>query len=99
MVPANQEALGQGEVVLLGEGGESGELPTETSLVFAVLEVCLCVLVNQLPALSPSPPPCQGHPPHPDTTGSLVASAISTLEQLPNLCSPQGNIIISRFQL
>uniref|UniRef100_A0A1B6GMZ3 HEAT repeat-containing protein 5A n=1 Tax=Cuerna arida TaxID=1464854 RepID=A0A1B6GMZ3_9HEMI len=94
MVPANQEALAQQEVELLGEGGVSGELPTESSLVFAMLEVCLCVLVSQVPGVSPSPPVCQGVMRHTDHTGMLVASALSTLEQLPRLCSPQGAVSI-----
>lgn len=89
MAPANQESPAALKVELLGEGGESGELPTESSLVFAVLEVCLCALVSQIPGLSPAPP-CQGMPRHTDPTGALVASTLATLQHLPRLCSPQG---------
>lgn len=98
MVPANQEALRQDEVALLGEGGESGQLPTESSLVFAVLEVCLCALVSQLPTLSPTPMPSQGRPHHLDITGTLVTSTLYMLEQLPNLCSPQGMFFYTNFK-
>lgn len=89
MVPANQEALVQQEVDLLGEGGETGELPTESSLVFAALEVCLCALVGQLPALSPSSTLPQ-RPSH-GISDAVVASTLSALQLLPQLCSPQGN--------
>lgn len=42
------------EVDLLGEGGATGDILPGTSLVFAVLEVCLCLIVRHLPALSPT---------------------------------------------
>ena len=38
----------------IGEGGTSGEVVPGKSVVFATLEVCLCILVRQLPALNPS---------------------------------------------
>lgn len=79
----------QQEVDLLGEGGETGELPTESSLVFAALEVCLCALVGQLPALSPSSTLPQ-RPSH-GISDAVVASTLSILQLLPQLCSPQGN--------
>ncbi|XP_063832708.1 HEAT repeat-containing protein 5B-like [Ostrinia nubilalis] len=37
----------------LGEGGPTGDLPPGKSLVFAALELCVCLLVRRLPALSP----------------------------------------------
>lgn len=41
-------------VQLLGEGGPTGDLPPGKSLLFSCLEVCLCLLVRQLPTLSPN---------------------------------------------
>ena len=81
---------------LLGEGGENGEIVPGKSLVFAVLEVCLCLLVRQLPPLNPtplvsSPLRCQ---PLNDNSSKLVASALGSMEELVNLCSPQGALAI-----
>lgn len=80
---------------LLGEGGEEGLITPGQSVVFAVLEVCLCLLVRQIPALNPNPGgatailsqrrylPCE-------KSGKLIAAALNVLETLPSLCSPSG---------
>uniref|UniRef100_A0A034VSR0 HEAT repeat-containing protein 5A n=1 Tax=Bactrocera dorsalis TaxID=27457 RepID=A0A034VSR0_BACDO len=44
----------QTEIENFGEGGESGEITPGTSHVYAVLEVCLCVFVRQIPSMNPS---------------------------------------------
>ncbi|XP_067647146.1 HEAT repeat-containing protein 5B isoform X5 [Eurosta solidaginis] len=44
----------QKEIENLGEGGESGEIVPGISHVYAVLEVCLCVFVRQIPSMNPS---------------------------------------------
>ena len=80
---------------VVGEGGEGGDILAGKSLVFACLEVCLCVLVRHIPALNPSLPPAstQGllQPPRlNESTTQLVCSAISILADLPPLCSPAG---------
>nr|CAD7398135.1 unnamed protein product [Timema poppensis] len=93
MVPANQESSAVQEVDLLGEGDRSGEITPSKSLVFAVLEVCLCLLVRQLPALNPAPvvtPTTRPSQLPSEGSGRLIASALSTMEGLPRLCSPQG---------
>ncbi len=53
-LPANSDSseAGHPELDLLGDGGESGELDPKSSVVFATLEVCLCVLVRHYPELS-----------------------------------------------
>ncbi|XP_021938507.1 HEAT repeat-containing protein 5B isoform X3 [Zootermopsis nevadensis] len=99
MVPANQESRATQEVDLLGEGGSTGDIVPGQSLVFAVLEVCLCLLVRQLPVLNPSPGPVpivrQHHTlPPTEESGQLIAAALSTMECLPRLCSPQGAVAI-----
>ncbi|XP_030374893.1 HEAT repeat-containing protein 5B isoform X2 [Scaptodrosophila lebanonensis] len=38
----------------LGEGGDSGTITPGSSHVYAVLEVCLCVFVRQIPSMNPS---------------------------------------------
>lgn len=102
MAPANQEALVQQEVDLLGEGESSGEITPGKSLVFAVLEVCLCLLVRQLPALNPSSLISTGVRPmtqHPEQSGQLISVALSVMEQLPKLCSPQGKRIMFVYSM
>ncbi|XP_023717362.1 HEAT repeat-containing protein 5B isoform X2 [Cryptotermes secundus] len=99
MVPANQESRATQEVDLLGEGGSTGEIIPGQSLVFAVLEVCLCLLVRQVPALNPLPGPTpivrQHHTLHfTEESGQLIAAALSCMECLPRLCSPQGAVAI-----
>lgn len=79
---------------MLGEGGDTGDISPENSLVFAVLEVCLCLLVRQLPALSPAPNSIIVNSlrvtQNSDESGRLIASAITTMENLHKLCSPKG---------
>lgn len=95
---SNQEASTSLDVDLLGEGGDSGEILPGKSLVFSVLEVCLCLLVRQLPSLSPSPNSTIVNALRitqtPDESGRLIAAALSCMENLHDLCSPQGAISI-----
>ncbi|KAK9890049.1 hypothetical protein WA026_008857 [Henosepilachna vigintioctopunctata] len=82
----------------LGEGGNCGEILPGKSLVFGVLEVCLCLLVRQLPALSPSPNSTIVNSLRItqtlDESGKLIAAALSCMENLHRLCSPQGAVSI-----
>ncbi|KZC10298.1 HEAT repeat-containing protein 5B [Dufourea novaeangliae] len=99
ITPAQEESNEIQDVDLLGEGEEGGELVPGKSLVFAILEVCLCLLVRQIPALNPNPGGTtailsqRGYMPS-EESGKLIAAALSTMESLPNLCSPQGAIAI-----
>lgn len=78
----------------LGEGGEIGDISPENSLVFAILEVCLCLLVRQLPALSPTPNSIIMNSMRVTRncteSSRLIAAAVSTMENLHKLCSPKG---------
>lgn len=90
------------------EGGENGEIVPGKSHVYAVLEVVLCLLVRQIPAMNPSQNSkltaellqkqltmtTNGTYKLSDDNCLLVASALQCLEELPNLCSPQGAIAI-----
>ncbi|KAF7405269.1 hypothetical protein HZH66_004175 [Vespula vulgaris] len=97
--PTQEENNETIELDLLGEGGETGELIPGKSLVFALLEVCLCLLVRQIPALNPNPGSAtailsqKGYIPT-EESGKLIASALNVMESLPVLCSPQGAIAI-----
>nr|XP_032522705.1 HEAT repeat-containing protein 5B [Danaus plexippus plexippus] len=83
----------------LGEGGPTGDLPPGKSLVFACLEVCLCLLVRRLPALSPLKQEGRvgvigvrkGLGVHGDT---LLIKSLASMSQLTTLTSPQGALSI-----
>ncbi|KAL1474253.1 hypothetical protein MTO96_038124, partial [Rhipicephalus appendiculatus] len=100
VAPANQEPRGLAETVLatVGEGGENGELVAGQSVVHALLEVCLCLLVRQLPQLSPQLSSAlhgmrhraQGSRALDSESGQLIAAALGVVADLPQLCSPAG---------
>lgn len=86
------------DISLLGEGGDSGELCPGKSLVVSVLEVCLCLLICQIPTLSPSPNTAivssLRTKQHNGQFSQLLLSSISCIENLHKLCSPKGAINI-----
>ncbi|XP_052891459.1 HEAT repeat-containing protein 5B isoform X3 [Anopheles moucheti] len=97
------------EGVATGEnGGEEGEILPGKSLVYAVLEVVLCLLARQIPGMNPSQSTRvaneqlqrqlaqaqNGIIKLGDDNCLLVASAIQSLNDLPTLCSPLGALSI-----
>lgn len=94
----------QKEVDQLGEGGEAGEIIPGQSVVYAVLEVCLCLFVRQIPTMNPSTTlrltndhlqnqlkiNANGTLTLGDDNNLLVAGALQCLETLTQLCSPKG---------
>ncbi|CAI9730243.1 repeat-containing 5B-like isoform X2 [Octopus vulgaris] len=84
---------------VIGEGGESGEIIKGKSVVYATLEVCLCVLVRQIPALNPTAANTGFQvPTHltkmTDEACQLISSVVLVMAELPNLCSPAGSVTI-----
>ncbi|XP_075963534.1 HEAT repeat-containing protein 5A [Anarhichas minor] len=83
-----------------GEGRDTGGLIPGRSLVFAALELCLCVLVRKLPQISPrlggtSPTGPGGSVwTLTDSDCQLVCSALCVLSELPSVCSPEGSVSI-----
>uniref|UniRef100_K9IQJ8 HEAT repeat-containing protein 5A n=1 Tax=Desmodus rotundus TaxID=9430 RepID=K9IQJ8_DESRO len=82
-----------------GEGKDTGGLVPGRSLVFATLELCVCILVRQLPELNPkltgSPGVKAAKPQMLSEDGSrLVSAALVILSELPAVCSPEGSISI-----
>uniref|UniRef100_A0A673BU21 HEAT repeat-containing protein 5A n=1 Tax=Sphaeramia orbicularis TaxID=375764 RepID=A0A673BU21_9TELE len=73
-----------------GEGRDTGGLIPGRSLVFAALELCLCVLVRKLPQLSPGGSVWTLS----DSDCRLVSSALCVLSELPSVCSPEGSVSI-----
>ncbi|XP_050313880.1 HEAT repeat-containing protein 5B isoform X2 [Anthonomus grandis grandis] len=91
--PDNVETRTRDDRDAMGEGGKDGDLDPDKSLVFAALEICLCLIVRQIPALSPTP--------HPAMTGAprvadpkLLGAAFNALSALPGLCSLQGTLSV-----
>ncbi|XP_053671302.1 HEAT repeat-containing protein 5B isoform X1 [Anopheles nili] len=96
------------DVEYLGEGGEEGEILPGKSLVYAVLEVVLCLLARQIPGMNPSQSTRvaneqlqrqlaqaqHGLIKLGDDNSLLVANAIQSLNDLPKLCSPLGALSI-----
>ncbi|XP_063501968.1 HEAT repeat-containing protein 5A isoform X7 [Symphalangus syndactylus] len=77
-----------------GEGKDTGGLVPGKSLVFATLELCVCILVRQLPELNPkltgSPGVKARKPQMLSEDGSrLVSAALVILSELPAVCSPE----------
>ncbi|XP_034114354.2 HEAT repeat-containing protein 5B isoform X4 [Drosophila albomicans] len=93
-VPENVE-LGEGSVMQPG-----------SSHVYAVLEVCLCLFVRQIPSLNPSKQTnlqldyayaknnASFFSVLGDDNGRLVASGLQCVEQLLELCTPSGALTI-----
>ncbi|XP_016064989.1 PREDICTED: HEAT repeat-containing protein 5A isoform X5 [Miniopterus natalensis] len=82
-----------------GEGKDTGGLVPGKSLVFATLELCVCILVRQLPELNPkltgSPGVKAAKPQMLSEDGSrLVSAALGILAELPAVCSPEGSISV-----
>ncbi|KAJ7407842.1 hypothetical protein BTVI_61674 [Pitangus sulphuratus] len=82
-----------------GEGKDTGGLVPGKSLVFATLELCVCILVRQLPQLNPkltcSPAVQPGKHLLLSEDGSrLVAAALVILSDVPAICSPEGSVSV-----
>lgn len=89
----------------VGEGGKSGEISMQESLVYSLLEICLSILVRQLPQLCPtlaSTPEftfirsqkSSNYLLFNSDNARLIANVLSILTELPSLCSPQGSLTI-----
>lgn len=88
----------------LGEGGQNGVLKPGESISFVMLEVCLCILVRQMPQLSPSiltdltkNITTMTSSPKMETNWSneseqLICSALTIITDVPSLCSPKGSL-------
>ncbi|GFY47468.1 HEAT repeat-containing protein 5B [Trichonephila inaurata madagascariensis] len=96
LAPANQEPKDlNNELASLGEGGESGVITPEKSVVFSILENCLCLIVRQLPQISPSLATSTGTIVQnskctkiiTEESALLILSALKVVVQLPTLCS------------
>lgn len=87
------------------ELGEGSVMQPGSSHVYAVLEVCLCLFVRQIPSLNPSKQTslqmdyayaknASFFSVLGDENGGLVASGLQCVEQLLELCTPSGALTI-----
>ncbi|XP_071454591.1 HEAT repeat-containing protein 5B [Hetaerina americana] len=77
------------------------EITPGQSLAFALLEVCLCLLLRYYPQLAPNSPDVPpATTPHPNSSGSgtqdvhPVSNALDAMRQIPRLCSHQGAVAV-----
>ncbi|XP_077117159.1 HEAT repeat-containing protein 5A isoform X2 [Ranitomeya variabilis] len=82
-----------------GEGHDTGGLVTGRSLVLAALELCLCILIRQLPELSPRLSGSitgrhASRPPLSHDSSLLISASLTILAELPSLCSPEGSVSV-----
>jgi len=79
---------------LIGEDVEKlgdGVLQYDKSIVFAILEVCMCLIVRQIPDLNPTPLVSSSRKLHSNYLNhNVIATTLNILTQLPNLCTPSG---------
>ena len=108
LIPANQEQPKEDldNLDSYGEGSDDGEITPGKSVVFASLEVCLCVLIRHYPNLSPrasnlsSVMSIQAKKTYGqsrltgDTHSELMSRALNAVSALPFLCSTPGNLKI-----
>lgn len=81
--------------LLLGEGGDSGELQPGKSLVFAAMELLVFLLVRHLPQINAKASDSPSHVPIKpqqlsEHSNRLLAVTVGILAELPSLCSPAG---------
>ena len=82
---------------IIGEGGVNGQIEAGKSVVFATLEVCLCVLIRHMPALNPAIPRTGFQlrsSVFGDSVHALISDSLKIFAKLPTLCSHQGSVSI-----
>uniref|UniRef100_A0A8D0GE57 Uncharacterized protein n=2 Tax=Sphenodon punctatus TaxID=8508 RepID=A0A8D0GE57_SPHPU len=82
-----------------GEGKDTGGLVPGKSLVFATLELCVCILVRQFPQLNPKLTGSPGirarkHQLLSQNENQLVSAALVILSDVPAVCSPEGSVSV-----
>ncbi|GLH08860.1 HEAT repeat-containing protein 5B [Gryllus bimaculatus] len=98
--PENKDIQSSQESELIGEGGESGDIVPGSSLVFAALEVCLCLIVKKMSNLNPSSSSLSSMSSQlsaqrlSEESNKLISVALSILEGLTHLCSPKGAVAV-----
>ena len=95
----------QDQINALGEGGFSGEIEVHNSIVYSLLEICLSILVRQLPQLCPilantpeftfiRSQKTANYLLFNADNAKLIGNVLNILCDLPSLCSPRGSLTI-----
>ena len=97
----NDESISEKSFHVIGEGGESGEIEAGKSVVYSLLELCLCVLVRQFPELSPASLTSKYSSNHKrsnlnfsNESATLICTSLQILSFLPLICSAKGSLMI-----
>ncbi|VVC28110.1 Armadillo-type fold,Armadillo-like helical [Cinara cedri] len=91
----NSELPTTEDIEFLGDGGQDGVLEHNTSIVFAILEVCMCLIVRQIPDMNPTPLVSSTRKLYSNNLNhNVIATTLNIMAQLPNLCSPNGGVQI-----
>ncbi|CAD5225791.1 unnamed protein product [Bursaphelenchus okinawaensis] len=83
-----------------GFDSASGKIKHTTSLTFATLEVCLCVLVRQIPQINSEltkgrqPIHHRKYSRLPYESAELIKKAIDLLNEVPSLSSERGSLVV-----
>ncbi|XP_058822111.1 HEAT repeat-containing protein 5B isoform X2 [Topomyia yanbarensis] len=105
---ADNENVENPDIDNLGEGGEEGQILPGKSHVYAVMEVVLCLLARQIPAMNPSQSARvateqlqrqmteakNGRFKLSEDSSLLVATILQSMLELTKLCSPTGALSI-----
>lgn len=88
-------------VAQLGEGSTEGMINTWDSVVYSLLEVCLCILVRHFPELcsnlansSDSNVISQSKKSLSEDESRIIGNCLKILTALIDLCSPKGSVIV-----
>lgn len=77
------------------DGGKDEVLELDKSIVFATLEVCMCLIVRQIPDMNPTPLVSSTRKLHSNCLNhNVIATTLNIMAQLPNLCSPNGILLL-----
>ncbi|XP_050534619.1 HEAT repeat-containing protein 5B isoform X3 [Daktulosphaira vitifoliae] len=82
--------------VFWDDGSNDGIIKHKKCIVFATLEVCLCLIVRQIPDLNPTPIVTNStRKLHTNNINhKIIATTLKIMAQLPSLCSPKGGVQI-----
>lgn len=95
-IEKNPELSSTEDIEFLGDGGQNGVLEHNKSIVFATLEVCMCLIVRQIPDMNPTPLVSSTRKLHSNNLNhNVIATTLNIMGQLPDLCSPSGIYILN----
>lgn len=100
-LPSSTDSDSRPKTLYAGDEGDEG-IGQGTTLTFAMMELCLCVMVRQMPQINSAQMKSRSLAPlHmrrfgrlPAESAHLIRSGIQLLVNVPSLCSSKGRLII-----